>query len=180
MKKVLSIVMTAVIAFSLIGCTSSSNSLENDNNTGNQVETKSDNNAEQNEADGEEYNSFAQYLDSFANKDNYYSDPATLKIEDKDKLKQCEEKSKDVVSKVMKDNNIDPSKAKVYPYYKNDNGQRSEREYIVVYDDGKIAHTVYEVGLKVSDAYDVTFEDCKELKDKVDDKFKELFKGEFK
>jgi len=176
MKKVLSIVLAAGMMFSIVGCGNSETKTEKPaENT--KVESK-----EQTKEEAKQevtYDNFVSLLNGTANKDYFYNEINTIKLMKKDDEKAYIEKAKAVVDKAMADNKIDASKAKVYPYYKNVNGEKQEKDYVVVYGEDKVPTTVYEITLTIPDNYEPTVKETKENKEIVKEKqFADLFKAE--
>lgn len=174
MKKVLSLVLAAGMMVSLVACGNSTAT------SGNNAEPAKTESKEKTEAKVEvTYDNFVALLNGTANKDYYYNEINTIKLMKKDDEKAYIAKAKAVVDKAMADNKIDAAKAKVYPYYKNVNGTKEEKDYVVVYGDDKAPTTVYEINLTIPDNYEPALKDVKENKEMVSQKqFAELFKAE--
>lgn len=174
MKKVLSLILAAGMMVSIVACGNSTAT------SGNNAEPAKTESKEKTEAKVEvTYDNFVALLNGTANKDYYYNEINTIKLMKKDDEKAYIAKAKAVVDKAMADNKIDAAKAKVYPYYKNVNGAKEEKDYVVVYGDDKAPTTVYEINLTIPDNYEVALKDVKENKEMVSQKqFAELFKAE--
>lgn len=178
MKKVLSIILAGMMTFSLTAC--GSNATTEKTETNKEVATEGSK-AEENQTTEEiKYDKFSSLLNSIAEKDYGYSEVDTFKIMKEEEITKYQEKAKSVVDKAMEDNKIEAAKAKVYPYYINVNGDKSEKNYVVVYGEDKVPTTVYEIILNVSDEFEPSLKEVKETKDIIDDQFKTLFAEEVK
>ncbi|GAA0121156.1 MAG: hypothetical protein KID00_09765 [Clostridium argentinense] len=178
MKKVLSIILAGMMTVSLTAC--GNNATTEKAETNKEVATEGNKTEEAETAEEVKYDNFGALLNSIAEKDYGYSEVDTLKIMKEEEVTKYQEKAKAVVDKAMEDNKIDVSKAKVYPYYINVNGDKSEKDYVVVYGDDKVPTTVYEIILTVSDEYEPSLKEVKEVKDLINDQFKTLFAEEVK
>lgn len=174
MKKVLSIVLAAAMMVSIVAC---GNSKATNGNTTEPAKTESK--AKTEEKVEVTYDNFVSLLNGTANKDYFYNEINTIKLMKKEDEKAYIAKAKAIVDKAMADNKIDAAKAKVYPYYKNVNGEKTEKDYVVVYGDDKAPTTVYEITLTIPDNYEPALKEAKENKEMVSQKqFAELFKAE--
>lgn len=177
MKKIISLVLAAGMMVSLVACSNSTATNENSTDK-TKVESKEQ---PKEEAKQEEvtYDNFVGLLNGTANKDYYYNEINTIKLMTKDAEKAYVAKAKVVVDKAMADNKIDATKAKVYPYYRNVNGDKIEKDFVVVFGDDKAPTTVFEITLTIPDSYEPALKEVKENKDMVAQKqFAELFKAE--
>jgi len=175
MKKVISLVLAAGMMVSLVAC---GNSAAKSGNAGEQTKVE---NKEKPKEEVKEvtYENFVSLLNGTANKDYFYNEINTIKLMKKDDEKAYIAKAKAIVDKAMADNKIDAAKAKVYPYYRNANGDKLEKDYVVVYGDDKAPVTVYEITLSIPDNYEPALKEAKENKEMVSQKqFAELFKAE--
>lgn len=174
MKKVLSIILAGMMTFSLTACGS-----KTETETNKEV-TKEENKVEETKKEEVKHESFKSLLNSIAEKDYGYSEVDTIKIMKEEDVAKYQEKAKAVVDKAMEDNKIEAAKVKVYPYYINVNGDKSEKDYVVVYGDDKVPTTVYEIVLNISDEFEPSLKEVKETKDIINDQFKTLFADEVK
>lgn len=177
MKKIISLVLAAGMMASFVGC---GNSAATSGNSAEQTKVESKEQPKE-KAKQEEvtYDNFAALLNGTANKDYFYNEINTIKLMKKEDEKAYTEKAKVLVEKAMVDNKIDATKAKVYPYYRNVNGDKLEKDYVVVYGDDKAPTTVFEITLTIPNNYEPTLKEVKEIKDIVTQKqFAELFKAE--
>jgi len=162
------------MTFSLTACGS-----KTETETNKEV-TKEENKVEETKTEEVKHESFKSLLNSIAEKDYGYSEVDTIKIMKEEDVAKYQEKAKAVVNKAMEDNKIEAAKAKVYPYYINVNGDKSEKDYVVVYGDDKVPTTVYEIVLSISDEFEPSLKEVKETKDIINDQFKTLFADEVK
>lgn len=174
MKKVLSIILAGMMTFSLTACGSKATT-----ETSKEV-TKEEKKVEETKTEDVKHESFESLLNAIAEKDYSYSEVDTIKIMKEEDMAKYQEKAKAIVDKAMEDNKIEVAKAKVYPYYRNANGDKSEKDYVVVYGDDKAPTTVYEIVLNISDEFEPSLKEVKETKDIMDDQFKTLFANEIK
>lgn len=171
MKKVVSILMTMIVALSFAACGAKQDTTKNSDQKKTETISSSDSSFK-----AKDVAVFTDILDNISNKDYFYSDSLVVKINDKKAFKDYQVKAEDVLKKAMADKNVDMKNSKSYTYYKNVNGDRMEKDFIVVYDDSKNAKEIYEVTMKISDKDEPAFSETKKLDKVVDDKFKELFK----
>jgi len=176
MKKVISIVLAAGMMVSLVAC---GNSADKDKKPAENTKVESKDTTKEQAKQEVTYDTFVSLLNGTANKDYFYNEINTIKLMKKDDEKAYVAKAKAVVEKAMADNKIDAKKAKVYPYYKNVNGSKLEKDYVVVYGDDKAPTTVYEITLTIPDNYEPALKETKENKEMVSQKqFADLFKAE--
>lgn len=189
MKKVLSIVLAAVLTFSLTACANNAkkangnkekatNAAVTNNNKNEAKDDKKEENTEEAKKEEVKYETLGALLNGVSEKDYYYDDIDTIKILDEKKKEAYSEKSKAVLDKEMADKKIDANKAKVYSYYKNVNGDKYQKDYVVVYGDDKVPTTVYEVEMTISDKDEPSLKETKENKEMITDEFKKLFKDD--
>ncbi|WP_010293951.1 lipoprotein [Clostridium senegalense] len=192
MKKVLSIVLAAVLTFSLTACgantTNKNDTKENTTNTettNKKDENKKDEEKTEEKAEEVKYEEFGQLLNAVSEKDYYYDDIGTIKIlndvkkeVNAAKKEEYIKKTKEIIDKEMTDKKVDLSKIKVYDYYKNANGEKSQKSYVVVYGDDKVPTTVYEVMFDISETDEPSLKETKENKELINDDFKTLFKAD--
>ena len=177
MKRIIALVLTATIGLALVGCGSKSNTSEDSTaKTTEQASTEK----ESTELPEVTYESFESLLNSFANKEYYYSEINTLKLLSDEDEAAYTKKAEEELDKVLADKKIDKSKAKIYQYYRNASGKKDQVSYVITYGDNNTAEKIYEVHSDVSDDYEITFKEVKENSDIMANKqFAELFKGEF-
>lgn len=174
MKKLLSLLLTVLLAFSLVACGAKA---ETKNDGEKSKQTAAD--AEDSSFKAKEVAKFADILDNQGNKDYFYVDSAVIKINEKEAMKAFNGKVSAITKKAMTDKSIDMKNVKEYTYYKNVNGTKSVKAFEVVYDaSSKEAKECYEVVMTVSDKDEPTLKEVKKLDKIVDAKFKELFKAE--
>ncbi|GAA0125590.1 hypothetical protein UT300019_14920 [Clostridium sp. CTA-19] len=187
MKKVLSIVLAAVLTFSLTACgantTNKNDAKENATNT--EATNKKDEEKTEEKAEEVKYEEFGQLLNAVSEKDYYYDDIGTIKIlndvkkeVNAAKKEDYTKKTKEIIDKEMTDKKVDVSKTKIYDYYKNANGEKSQKSYVVVYGDDKVPTTVYEVMFDISESDEPSLKETKENKELINDDFKTLFKAD--
>lgn len=175
MKKILTAILALTLTLTLAACSQKDQKEASANNTQKQ-ESKAD------EFKPKDVAMFTDILDNLGNKDYYYLETSgnTLKILDKAKFKAYQDKAKAITEKAMADQKVDMKNAKVYTYHRNVNGDKAEKDYVVVYDANKVPTDLYEVNMTVNDKDEPTFKDAKKVDKAVDDNFKKFFKGEVK
>lgn len=169
MKKVSGVIIAIILMFSLVGCSNS----QTKNNESSAAANTTD-------SEQKEVTQFTDILDNLSNKDYFYMDDtgSTIKILDKDPFDAYRKKSDAIITKEMQSKNVDLKSAKTYVYYKNVNGDRSEKDYVVAYDTSKSPIAVYEVDIKISDKDEPSLKETKKLDKIINDNFKKLFKEE--
>jgi hypothetical protein len=177
MKKILTAVLalTLTLTLSLAACSQKDQKQASADNTTKQ-ESKAD------EFKPKDVTMFTDILDNLGNKDYYYLDTTgnTIKILDKAKFTAYQTKAKAITDKAMADQKVDMKNAKVYTYFRNANGDKAEKDYVVVYDASKTPTDLYEVNMKIDDKDEPTLKDAKKVDKAVDDNFKKFFKDEVK
>jgi hypothetical protein len=170
MKKILVGVLSLIIGLSFIGCTKKEEVKEKQTST--EVQT---------EAPKPAITKFTDILDQLSDKDYYYADETgnIIKILDVKVLEAYNKKAEEIRIQVMKEKSIDLANAKVYPYFRNVNGEKSEKDYVIVYNSDKTATEVYEVIMTVSDTDEPVLKEVNKLDGKlIDDNFTKFFKDE--
>lgn len=181
MKKVMALVLAATIGLSLVGCGTKSDTADDSSaKTTEQSSTQDSEKKEDSETPEITYESFESLLNSFASKDYYSNEVNTLKLlSDEDEAAYLK-KAEAELDKVLAEQKIDKTKAKIYPYYRNVSGKKDQVTYVITYGADNTAEKIYEVHSDVSDDYEITFKEVKENSDIMSNKqFAELFKGEF-
>ncbi|MGN9162563.1 LptM family lipoprotein [Clostridium sulfidigenes] len=181
MKRIIALVLTATIGLALVGCGTKTNTSEDSSaKTTEQASTEDSKEKESTEVPEVTYESFESLLNSFANKEYYYNEANTLKLLTDEDEAAYVKKAEAALDKVLTDEKIDKSKAKIYQYYRNVNGKKDQVAYVITYGDNNTAEKIYEVYSDVSDDFEITFKEVKENSDIIAHKqFAELFKGEF-
>ncbi len=175
MKRIIALVLTATIGLALVGCGDKANTTKEQSTAKTTGQSSKENSTTE-----VTYGSFESLLNSFANKEYYYNEINTLKLLSDANEASYIQKSEADLDKVLADKNIDKTKAKIYPYYRNVNGKKDQVSYVITYGDDNAAEKVYEVHSDISDDYEITFKEVKENSDIIENKqFTELFKGEF-
>jgi len=182
MKKIFATILAASLALSLAACSSNGQATPAENNTKTTSESTASKSDDVFKFVPKEVTTFTDILDNLGNKDNYYLDTTgtTLKILDNAKFKAYTEKASAITKKAMEDQKVDVANTKVYTYHKNANGEKSEKDYVVVYDANKVPTDLYEVTMTVDDKDEPTFKEVKKVENSVDDNFKKLFAEELK
>jgi hypothetical protein len=179
MKRIIALVLTATIGLALVGC-GSKTTTSDDSSAKTTEQASTQDSKESTEVPEITYESFESLLNSFANKEYYSNEANTLKLLTDDDEAAYVKKAEAALDKVLTDEKIDKSKAKIYQYYRNVNGKKDQVAYVITYGDNNTAEKVYEVHSDVSDDYEITFKEVKENADIIGHKqFAELFKGEF-
>lgn len=170
MKKLISLILSVMFIVSFAAC--AQKPAENTQKSSSAV----------NEFKPKEVVLFTDILDNLGNKDYYYLDTTgnTIKILDKAPFKAYSEKSSAITKKAMEDAKVDTTKMKVYNFYRNVNGQKLQKDYVVVYDANKVPSELYEVTMTINDKDEPALKETKKLDKTIDDNFKKLFAGEVK
>jgi hypothetical protein len=169
MKKFLSVILASVLIVSLAACSK-------DNTKDAKQETKTPVAADQkkDEFKPKEVTRFADILDNMGNKGYYFVDSSVIKITINTKV--YNEKVAKIVADAMKEKNVDVNTAaKTYNYYKNVNGDKEHKVYVVAFDAKKAPIDFYEVSMTISDKDEPALKDVK----KVDNVINEAFKTNF-
>lgn len=182
MKKILAAILAASLTLSLAACSSKEKPKTAENTNKPNTESSSGKKDDIFKFVPKKVTVFTDILDNLGNKDNYYLDTTgtTLKILDKDAFKAYTEKASAITKKAMEDQKVDMANTKVYTYHKNANGDKAEKDYVVVFDANKVPTDLYEVSMTVDDKGEPTFKEAKKVENAVDDNFKKLFADEVK
>lgn len=179
MKKFITAILAASLTLSLAAC-SAKEQKTTAADAKPQQEAKQEVKKDQLDPDfkAKEVAQFSDILDNLGNKDYFYLDTAggTIKILDKAKFKTYADKAKAIREKAMTDQKVDMANTKVYTYYSNVSGKKSEKDFVVVLDANKVPTDLYEVTMTINDSDEPALKDAKKVDKAVDDKFKELFK----
>lgn len=174
MKKILTAVLALTLTLSLAACSQKDQKQASADSTN--KEAKAD------EFKAKDVTMFTDILDNLGNKDYYYIDTTgnTIKILDKAKFTAYKTKAKAITDKAMADQKVDMKNTKIYTYFRNANGDKAEKDYVVVYDASKTPTDLYEVNIKIDDKDEPALKDAKKVDKAVDDNFKKFFKDEVK
>ena len=180
MKKILAAILAISFTLSLAACSAKEEKSTATDNKAKQ-EVKKDGQLDS-DFKAKEVAVFTDILDNLGNKDYFYLDTSggTIKILNKDSFKAYADKAKAVREKALTDQKVNLNSSKVYTYYSNVNGKRTEKDYVVVYDASKVPTDLYEVTMTIDEKDEPTFKEVKKVDKAVDDKFKTLFKDEVK
>lgn len=185
MKKILSLLIVGTMIFTLVGCGNSEttdNKGEAKTNTNQESKDKPKDDKKVEEVKEEEisFEKFEELLNSYCNDEYYFNLINTIKLNVPEKEQEYKEKASAKLSEVLSSNSIDETKAKIYPYYKNVNGKKSQLTYVITYGDDKKAQKVYEVYDEISNEYEITFKEIKENDEILKNaQFEKLFAKEF-
>jgi hypothetical protein len=174
MKKFLSVILASVLVVSLAAC-----SKDNTKDAKQEAKTPAAADQKKDEFKPKEVTKFADILDNMGNKDYYFVDSNVIKITTNTKV--YNEKVTKIVEDTMKAKNVDvKASAKTYNYYKNVNGNKEHKVYVVVFDANKAPTDFYEVNMTISDKDEPALKDVKKIDNAVNDVFKTNFAKEVK
>jgi uncharacterized lipoprotein YehR (DUF1307 family) len=174
MKKFLSVILASVLVVSLAACSKdNTKDAKQGTNTPAAADQKKD------EFKPKEVTKFADILDNMGNKDYYFVDSSVIKITSDTKV--YNEKVNKIVTDAMKEKNVDvKTSAKTYNYYKNVNGNKEHKVYVVVFDANKAPIDLYEVSMTISDKDEPALKDVKKVDNAINEAFKTNFAKEVK
>lgn len=125
------------------------------------------------------YETFMAMIDGISY-DEYYFRKAndSLKLYKEEKLNEYLEKAAKITTKALADNNISEENAVIIKLYKNANGNKEEKDFVIVYNENKEVEKVHEVFISIDKmTYEPSFKEIIENKEIMTEQFKNLFKA---